>query len=665
MQKMILPQRVRAAFVRGWMFAIGLFALAGTAPLHAQLIYDSTFHYDGINWRWKYLNGLTYSYGDTWAILPSGRIITAYTEPQQYAGTLHSWRADGHVDTNWAWTWHAVADVVPSGIRTDLVTLPGDTMLILGTDVDISNSYLNKAAVSRLRPDGSVDWSFFGTQRLMAHTGGMNYGTVGRRVAAQPDGKVLVGVEMGSFFPSSGVFRLKANGQRDSTFGVDGFTELFFGSCGYRIIGIHALPNGKMMVGGIYYGTGSKPYFSAIRLKADGHPDSTYGVNGCAHDPMYWLGAEPKGSLLMGDKMVVYGADYYRATAVRFDTSGSLDASFGDAGNGRYWWEMGANTASGIESACMDSMGRLYFYGTRSWQNGQNNFISRVKSNGTPDSSFNQWGHAYIGSPVAGTNYPHGIRTVGKKRIAIFGYVRDANWYYKTYVARFATGPHVEVQGGERLVCAGDTATLYCHTTRPRQWYRANTLLPDTAKALRVWTSGTYYTVTSFNGYADTSEPVVLTFHPRPTAQITQVGGVMQASGGGPGTQYFWIDSSGTPFDGNPSATCSPLASGWYRMWAVSPAGCADTTALFYFSMPNGIAPAAGARGAAEVYPNPARANIYWRGLAEGTVRLYDTKGRAVRAVSASAGIMQVADLAPGLYYLRSGDVSVPVTVVR
>lgn len=77
------------------------------------------------------------------------------------------------------------------------------------------------------------------------------------------------------------LLRLAANGVLDPSFGAGGVAEFSFGT-GYSAVGVDVQKDGKI-VAGLRLNTLQNTWrFAALRLNADGTPDTAYGVNGLA-----------------------------------------------------------------------------------------------------------------------------------------------------------------------------------------------------------------------------------------------------------------------------------------------------------------------------------------------------------------------------------------------
>ena len=228
--------------------------------------------------------------------------------------------------------------------------------------------------ISRYLPDGVPDVSFnIRTQAL-----GLN--TTAWTVAVQSDGKILVG---GQFcVPNCGIIRLNPDGSLDQGFRAN-TAGLFDGGVWH----IHALGNGKILVGGAFKNQngrlGSK-YFA--RLNADGTADA--GFNGTVNtsvnldDWVQEIAVQPDGKILLGgffqNVLPPGSAAPVSSYLVRLNSSGTVDTAFSR--------RVGQALNNDVESVSLQPDGRVLVAGHFS---APAPMLARFNSNGSPDTSFN------------------------------------------------------------------------------------------------------------------------------------------------------------------------------------------------------------------------------------------------------------------------------------
>lgn len=178
----------------------------------------------------------------------------------------------------------------------------------------------------------------------------------GYDIALQPDGKILVAGETEYCVngicgaPQLIVFRLKPNGDADSTFGEHGkvITSDIFGTTGTFAISyrLNLQSDGKILVGG--KGIGAKPFIA--RLNTDGSADLTFAQNGVHTENIaYSQTLDLKMDGLGNSYALVEVFNYIGSVGdtlnpediliIKLNASGQPDASFG--ANGRLLLDFG------------------------------------------------------------------------------------------------------------------------------------------------------------------------------------------------------------------------------------------------------------------------------------------------------------------------------------
>lgn len=226
----------------------------------------------------------------------------------------------------------------------------GKIVTVLERDPNTSDLMMH---IYRYLPDGMPDPAFGVNGAVNTFCG---QDSRGYEVVIQPDGKIVLVGE--SEYCINGIcgasqfvmMRLNTNGSLDSTFGVNGhlLSNHVFGTTGTYSIpkNLHILPNGKFMVGGI--GPGGKP--AIVRLKSDGFPDNTYGVNGVFS--LTNVSRSQYRSMAIGPNGEAYGlliTDTWNQTTISYDSTnfsdntvfkltpnGTLDLAFGTNGIFRF-----------------------------------------------------------------------------------------------------------------------------------------------------------------------------------------------------------------------------------------------------------------------------------------------------------------------------------------
>ncbi len=281
--------------------------------------------------------------------------------------------------------------------------------------------------------DGQLDTTFAGTGGTIVYIGSFGNDEA-HSVAIQSDGKIVAG---GFAYFSSGneytfaLIRLKSNGELDSTFGTNGIVTTGFGGSNTdaRAYSIVIQPDGKIIAGG-YSSTGSngtQHVFTLVRYNINGSIDSTFGTGGVvttavgtSDDKIYSLIIQQDEKIIAGgtsyNSLFTTGTEYDFALA-RYNTNGSLDASFGNKGivTTRVSFNNNSGGDDEVRSLVLQSDGKIiaagYSYGGYA--------MVRYNSNGTPDNTFGNAG--IVLNSVSGSDYDNAIALQSDGKIVSAG----------------------------------------------------------------------------------------------------------------------------------------------------------------------------------------------------------------------------------------------------
>lgn len=229
--------------------------------------------------------------------------------------------------------------------------------------------------IARLNADGSLDGTFD------PGTGADN--TI-YDLLVQSDGKVLVA---GAFTAINGtareyLARLNTNGSVDTT-----FTGPDFGSAsGWWVRNLAAQPDGKILVGGVFFFSGATSRASICRISANGSLDSTFsgvvqgpaGFNTAFTGEIKKVALQPDGKILIGGDFSSYNLTGRRGIA-RLAADGSLDATFNP----------GTGTDATLEAVSLQADGKVIIGGAFTTVNGvAASRLARLNADGSLDSSY-------------------------------------------------------------------------------------------------------------------------------------------------------------------------------------------------------------------------------------------------------------------------------------
>jgi uncharacterized delta-60 repeat protein len=190
--------------------------------------------------------------------------------------------------------------------------------------------------------------------------------------AVQADGKILVG---GQFTTLGGqtcnnIGRLNSDGTLDTTFspGANGFVDS---------LAIQA--DGKILVGGGFNTLGGQTRNCIGRLNSDGTLDTTF--NPGANSSVYSLAVQTDGKILVGGRFTTLGGQT-RNYIGRLNGDGTLETAFNPQAGAIYY--------PYVDSLAVQADGKILVGGGFNTLGGQpRNYIGRLNSNGTLDTTFN------------------------------------------------------------------------------------------------------------------------------------------------------------------------------------------------------------------------------------------------------------------------------------
>jgi uncharacterized delta-60 repeat protein len=297
---------------------------------------------------------------------------------------------------------------------------PNDGKIVTTGQVFTSNgkSYFD---FLRYNLDGTLDRSFGGTGQVA--------GNVGNDVAVQPDGKIVgagfaLSAKTGDDFA---VVRYNVDGSLDTTFGGRGGTAITDINQKSNDIGrrVALQKDGKIVVAGTTTPSGVNPGVSAdlalVRYNADGSLDTSFGTGGKAIQHVAWplltgsngifldMALDPGSSALdpnAGKIVVVAELNNDRGTVVaRFNTNGRLDSSFG-GGVGYVSFSTGA---SGVSAAVQTDDRIVVGWGSLG--------VARLNPDGTLDPSFGSGGFA----PLPSNSFARSVMIQADGNIVVAG----------------------------------------------------------------------------------------------------------------------------------------------------------------------------------------------------------------------------------------------------
>jgi len=271
-------------------------------------------------------------------------------------------------------------------------------------------------ALARYLTTGTLDTSF-NTSGIVTTAIG-SFTDEAYDLGIQEDGKIVVaGRSNNGTNDDFALARYNSNGTLDSTFGSNGITTTAFGSANDIAWALGIQEDGKIVLAGQTY-NGANYDFAMARYLSDGTLDSTFGTAGTVttaigsgHDYVHTLGIQTDGKIVLAGE---YYKDFnYYYTLARYFSDGTLDPSFGSAGITTTAVGSGGNAE--LHALALQTDGKIVVAGY-SFNSVDFDFtLVRYNTNGTLDATFGTAGIIYTDSGN-GNDYPYAlaIQTDGK-----------------------------------------------------------------------------------------------------------------------------------------------------------------------------------------------------------------------------------------------------------
>jgi uncharacterized delta-60 repeat protein len=238
---------------------------------------------------------------------------------------------------------------------------------------------------------GFLDPSFGGTGLVQLGFGGS--ASVGKAVALQSDGKIVMAGQSSDASAHIVVARFGTNNVLDPTFGTAGLARVGAGS--YPTVAAVAIQrDGKIVVGGSFFSGGPSGYdFIIVRFNPDGTLDNTFASGGVliqdlgGGDTCNGLVLQPDGKIVVAGISLQGPGEFptnYMVLA-RFDTNGVFDPSF--ASNGKFQ----QTVYSRAYCLALEGDGNILVGGYLNY-----NGVFRFTTNGSPDAAFGSGGEVVL-----------------------------------------------------------------------------------------------------------------------------------------------------------------------------------------------------------------------------------------------------------------------------
>lgn len=282
------------------------------------------------------------------------------------------YNTDGQLDEGFNGSGWLITDINNLDKAYGVAVQKDQKIVVIGETLKWLSHY--HFVVLRYNKDGTLDRGFGKKGKVITRVGSVKEDSA-RAVAIQPDGKILVaGGAHRRYSSDMALVRYTPDGVLDTAFGTKGKVMKQFGKDEERISSVpNAVaiqPDGKIILGVNLYKAGSYLVEGRlVRYNADGHLDLSFGtsgsvtVNNRGYHNLYSVGSV----VLQNDGKILFtGASHdkekrsYAIVVGRYNVDGSPDISFGN--NGLTNISMGKSRAVGRKIA-IQSNGKIVVVG--------------------------------------------------------------------------------------------------------------------------------------------------------------------------------------------------------------------------------------------------------------------------------------------------------------
>jgi len=269
-------------------------------------------------------------------------------------------------------------------------------------------------ALARYNVDGTPDATFGPNGQITTTIRGNE---AARAIALASDGKIVVGGGTTRLVGSGSDFflaRYNPDGSLDAGFGTDGLVVTSVGTSGSQIgaAAVAIQPDGKILAAGTAADVMTGDEFALVRYDTDGSLDASFGIGGIAltsasvDSGASAIALQSDGNILLGGVALVQRLDQpvpdFAFALVRYLPSGVTDATFGSGGVVVTDVTPGSN--SSVQSLVVEADGGIVVAGTIGghFPRGSNeSALARYRPDGTLDQRFGMDGFATLTSGVS------------------------------------------------------------------------------------------------------------------------------------------------------------------------------------------------------------------------------------------------------------------------
>jgi uncharacterized delta-60 repeat protein len=283
----------------------------------------------------------------------------------------------------------------PGNLEAPVVVIqPDGKLVVAGMAYDGMN---NSLTVARFLTNGVMDGSF-GIGGSVTNIVGTN-GSSPNAITLQSDGKIVVSASALFSGNDIAILRYNTNGTPDTTWNGTGKLLTVIGSSGDSMAALAIQSDGKIIDAGASSFSGSK--FSMLRCATNGALDNSFGTFGKVATSIpnqlisgsYGMALQPDHKIILAGTGVNGPPYQYQMALARYNTNGTLDATFGNGGTtiasiglaNSYAIKVALQSDGKIVTACRAQNGPYYIFA-----------VARFLTNGVLDSAYGFGGVNYF-----------------------------------------------------------------------------------------------------------------------------------------------------------------------------------------------------------------------------------------------------------------------------
>jgi uncharacterized delta-60 repeat protein len=312
------------------------------------------------------------------AIQADGRIVaagqTTLSASSDFA--LVRYNADGSLDTSFDGDGKVTTDFAASSYDfANAVAIQADGKIIA---VGVSATGGNfDFAIARYNANGSLDTSFDGDGKVTTSLSDSSDNAYA--LVIQPDGKIVVAGSQTNGSLDFALARYNADGSLDASFDGDGKVSIDITGTNDGATSVVLQADGRIVATGsaaVLNQGYNQLDFALVRYNANGSLDASFDGDGKVTTDILGRDSATGAAIQPNGKIVVAGYSFIGqdndGTLARYNTNGSLDATFGTGGKRTYDFYYGTNNS--IYGMALDSNNRIVVAG----ETAENILVARI-----------------------------------------------------------------------------------------------------------------------------------------------------------------------------------------------------------------------------------------------------------------------------------------------